>query len=110
MLPHGPSLDIFSRYVVGWMLASRESEHLAEQLIRETVVKQGVVWDQLTIHSDRGPSMRSQTVSQLLPVSADGGPRAQVLWLAPVRRVAERTLRSFRQSHKLHYLFWLRKL
>ena len=59
-------LDIFSRYVVGWMLASRESEHLAERLIRETVVKQGIVRDQLTIHSDRGPSMRSQTVAQLL--------------------------------------------
>jgi putative transposase len=59
-------LDIFSRYVVGWMLASRESEHLAERLIRETVVKEGVARDQLTIHSDRGPSMRSQTVAQLL--------------------------------------------
>ena len=59
-------LDIFSRYVVGWMLAGRESEHLAERLIRETVVKQGIVRDQLTIHSDRGPSMRSQTVAQLL--------------------------------------------
>lgn len=59
-------LDIFSRYVVGWMLASRESEHLAERLIRETVVKQGIVRDQLTIHSDRGPSMRSQTVAQLM--------------------------------------------
>jgi len=59
-------LDIFSRYVVGWMLASRESEHLAERLIRETVIKQGIVRDQLTIHSDRGPSMRSQTVAQLM--------------------------------------------
>ena len=48
------------------MLASRESQHLAERLIRETVVKEGVVRDQLTIHSDRGPSMRSQTVAQLL--------------------------------------------
>ena len=59
-------LDIFSRYVVGWMLAQRESQHLAERLIRETVVKEGVARDQLTIHSDRGPSMRSQTVAQLL--------------------------------------------
>ena len=59
-------LDIFSRYVVGWMLASRESDRLAERLIRETVVKEGVAPDQLTIHSDRGPSMRSQTVAQLL--------------------------------------------
>src|SRR5271169_2009870 len=59
-------LDIFSRYVVGWMLAGRESEHLAERLIRETVIKQGIVRDQLTIHSDRGPSMRSQPVAQLM--------------------------------------------
>jgi putative transposase len=59
-------LDIYSRYVVGWMLAHRESEELAERLIRETVVKEGIVPDQLTIHSDRGPSMRSQTVAQLL--------------------------------------------
>jgi putative transposase len=59
-------LDIFSRYVVGWMLAHRESEHLAERLIRETLLKEGIARDQLTIHSDRGPSMRSQTVAQLL--------------------------------------------
>ena len=60
------SWDIFSRYVVGWMLAHRESAPLAERLIRETVLKEGVLRDRLTIHSDRGPSMRSQTVAQLL--------------------------------------------
>ncbi len=59
-------LDIFSRYVVGWMLAHRESADLARRLIRETVVKQGVVEEQLTIHSDRGPSMTSHGVAQLL--------------------------------------------
>jgi putative transposase len=59
-------LDIFSRYVVGWMLAHRESKHLAARLIRETILKQDIGRDQLTIHSDRGPSMRSQTVAQLL--------------------------------------------
>jgi putative transposase len=59
-------LDIFSRYVVGWMLAHRESAHLAQRLIRETILKEGINRDQLTIHSDRGPSMRSQTVAQLL--------------------------------------------
>lgn len=59
-------VDIFSRYAVGWMLAHRESEHLAERLIRETIVKEGILSGQLTIHSDRGPSMRSQTVAQLL--------------------------------------------
>ena len=59
-------LDIYSRYVVGWMLAHREAASLASRLIRETVEKQGVYEDQLTIHSDRGPSMGSQTVAQLL--------------------------------------------
>jgi putative transposase len=59
-------LDIFSRYVVGWLLAERECAHLAARLIRETCVKQDVRAEQLTIHSDRGPSMKSQTVAQLL--------------------------------------------
>jgi hypothetical protein len=59
-------LDIFSRYVVGWMIACRESADLAKRLIRETVEKQGVAQDQLTIHSDRGPSMKSHGVAQLL--------------------------------------------
>jgi putative transposase len=59
-------LDIFSRYAVGWMLAHRESAALAQRLIRETVLKQGIARNRLTIHSDRGPSMRSQTVAQLL--------------------------------------------
>ena len=59
-------LDIFSRYVVGWLLAEHECAHLAQRLIRETCTKQNVQPEQLTIHSDRGPSMKSQTVAQLL--------------------------------------------
>ena len=59
-------LDIYSRYVVGWMLAHCESADLASRLIRETVENQGVSEDQLTIHSDRGPSMASHNVAQLL--------------------------------------------
>jgi putative transposase len=59
-------LDIFSRYVTGWMLAHRESAELAQRLIRETCAKHDVAADQLTLHSDRGPAMRSQTVAQLL--------------------------------------------
>ncbi len=59
-------LDIFSRYVVGWMLAHRESSDLASRLIRDTITKQDVSEDQLTIHSDRGPSMTSHNVAQLL--------------------------------------------
>ena len=59
-------LDIFSRYVVGWMLASRESSQLAQRLIRETIEKQDVHPYQLVIHSDRGPAMKSHGVAQLL--------------------------------------------
>lgn len=59
-------LDVFSRYVVGWLLATRESADLASRLIRESCEKQQVAADQLTIHADRGPSMRSQSVAQLL--------------------------------------------
>jgi putative transposase len=59
-------LDIFSRYVVGWMLASRETAALAEVLIRQTVAKQGIRRAQLTIHADRGSSMTSKPVAFLL--------------------------------------------
>lgn len=59
-------LDIFSRYVVGWMVASRESAQLARQLLLESCQKQGICMDQLTIHSDRGPAMTSKPVALLL--------------------------------------------
>lgn len=59
-------LDIYSRYVVGWMLAQREDAALASRLIRQSVENQNVSEDELTIHSDRGPSMASHTVAQLL--------------------------------------------
>ena len=59
-------LDIFSRYVVGWMIAPRESAQLAEQLISQTVAKQNVAPGELTLHADRGTSMRSKMVAELL--------------------------------------------
>ena len=59
-------LDIFSRYVVGWMIALRESAELAEQLIGDTVAKQQIVPGTLTLHADRGTSMRSKPVAALL--------------------------------------------
>ena len=58
-------LDLFSRYVVGWMVALNESAHLAERLIEETCAKQGIAPHQLTIHADRGAPMRSQRVALL---------------------------------------------
>ena len=59
-------LDIFSRYVVGWMLAHRESAALAKKLIAETCAKQGIEPEQLTLHADRGTSMKSKPVALLL--------------------------------------------
>lgn len=59
-------LDVFSRYVVGWMVAERESERLAQQLIAETCAKEGIEAGQLILHADRGAAMVAKTVAQLL--------------------------------------------
>jgi putative transposase len=59
-------LDVFSRFVVGWMVARRESATLAQRLIAETCRRQGIAPGQLTLHADRGSSMRSKTVAHLL--------------------------------------------
>ena len=73
---HGPAkwtcyylyviIDIYSRYVTGWMLATRESAALAEKLIDATCAKQDISRGQLTIHADRGSSMTSKPVAFLL--------------------------------------------
>lgn len=59
-------LDVFSRYVVGWMVAPAEKAKLAEELIRLTCIKQGIERGKLTLHADRGTSMRSKTVAMML--------------------------------------------
>jgi putative transposase len=59
-------LDIFSRYVVGWMVAPHESAALAERLIAETCAKHDIQPGQLTLHADRGTSMKSKPVALLL--------------------------------------------
>ncbi len=59
-------LDIFSRYAVGWMVASLESAELAKRLIAGTCASQHVARNQLTIHADRGSSMASKPVAHLL--------------------------------------------
>jgi len=58
-------LDLFSRYVVGWMVAAHENAHLAQRLIEATCLKQGIGPHQLTIHADRGAPMRSKLVAEL---------------------------------------------
>lgn len=59
-------MDIFSRYVVGWMVAHRESATLAKRLIADTCEKQKVAREHLTLHADRGSSMKSKLVAHLL--------------------------------------------
>jgi putative transposase len=59
-------MDVYTRYVVGWMVAYRESAELAEDLIAESCFKQRIKRDQLTLHADRGSSMKSNLVGQLL--------------------------------------------
>ena len=62
-------LDVYSRYVVGWMLAEKESAELAKRLIAETIGKEMLTEEQreqLTLHADRGTSMKSKLVAQLL--------------------------------------------
>jgi putative transposase len=73
---HGPAkwtyyhlyviIDIFSRYVVGWMVAEQETAALAEKLLADTVTKQDIQADALTIHADNGTSMASKPVAFLL--------------------------------------------
>ena len=59
-------LDVFSRYVVGWMIAYRESAELAKRLIEHTCRAQTIAPGQLTVHADRGSSMKSKPVALLL--------------------------------------------
>lgn len=59
-------LDIFSRYAVGWMIATKESAALAQQLITETCAKQGVAPGQLTIHADRGAPMTAKSTALMM--------------------------------------------
>lgn len=59
-------IDVFSRYVAGWMVADRESSELAKRLIKETIRKQEADGAGLTIHADRGSSMKSKAVALML--------------------------------------------
>jgi putative transposase len=59
-------LDVFSRYVVGWMIADREGQELARQFIAATCTKQDIAPGQLTLHADRGSSMKSKPVALML--------------------------------------------
>jgi len=59
-------IDVFSRYVVGWLISQRESAELAQQLFEETCAKEAVVPGQVTAHSDRGSPMTAKSMAQLM--------------------------------------------
>lgn len=59
-------LDIYSRYVVGWMIAERETAALAHDLVETTCARQGITRDQLTLHADNGGPMRAKALALLL--------------------------------------------
>jgi|GEM_PF-717530 len=59
-------LDIFSRKIVGWLIAEREDAALAEVMIAQCYTREGVQPDQLTLHADRGAPMTSKTIAELL--------------------------------------------
>lgn len=59
-------VDIFSRYVVGWLIAENESAELAEQLIRTTCDRQGIQPGELTLHADRGAPMKAKSVAEMM--------------------------------------------
>jgi putative transposase len=73
---HGPAkwtyfylyviIDIYSRYVVGWLIAEGESAALAEKLLADSIVKHDIDRDQLSVHADNGSSMASKPVAFLL--------------------------------------------
>ena len=84
-------LDIFSRYIVGWMLADRENSQLAGHLIRETCAKHDVEPEVLALHSDRGSPMTSKHTAQLMadlgvtqsfsrPQTSDDNPFSEALF------------------------------
>ena len=83
-------LDLFSRYVVGWLVARHENAHLAERLIAATCLKQDIAPQQLTIHADRGAPMRSKLVALLF--SDRSGHRRQSF--AAAREQRQSVLRS----------------
>jgi len=59
-------MDVYSRKVVGWLVANRESSTLAVELIRQSCAREGIRRNELTVHADRGSSMRSKPVAFLL--------------------------------------------
>lgn len=59
-------LDIFSRYVVGWMVAEREAAALAKELVDQACLRQGIQAEQLTLHADRGSPMVAKSLAMLL--------------------------------------------
>ncbi len=85
-------LDLFSRYEVGWMIAPDKGAELAEQLIADTLAKEGIAPGTLTLHADRGTRMRFKVMAQLLCISRSASPPTALMSLTtiPSRRRSSR--------------------
>lgn len=59
-------LDLYSRYVVGWMVSRKENAGLAKHLFAHTLAAHAIDPDTLTVHSDRGSPMTAHTFAELL--------------------------------------------
>jgi putative transposase len=108
-------LDIFSRYVVGWMIADREAADLAQALIAQSCAKQHIQPGQLTLHADRGAAMVSLTLAQLLaelgvakshsrPHTSDDNP----YWEAQFKTMKYRPDYPERFAGQTHAIQWAR--
>ena len=114
-------LDVFSRYVVGWMVTPRETAELAKRLIADTCDKQNIQPDQLTIHADRGSSMTSKPVAFLLadlsvtkshsrPYVSDDNPYSESRFMSsPFKRTLEDSYFTvFHLGPGGRYTIWIR--
>ncbi len=79
-------LDIFSRKVVGWTIALRESALIAEDVIRDAIVREGISRDQLTLHADRGGPMIAGGVTKSHSRPRVSNDKVWASYCAPLRR------------------------
>ena len=85
-------IDIFSRHIVGWLIADEISTELAEQLINTACIHQSIQRHQLTLHADNGGPMKAKSVAQLM---IDLG----VVKSHSRPHVSDDTLRAFSEAH-----------
>jgi putative transposase len=59
-------LDLFSRYVVGWMVSRKENAGLARHLFARVLAHHGIAPGSLIVHQDRGAPMIAHSFADLM--------------------------------------------